>query len=166
MIKIAVSACLLGKNVRYDGGNKFINLSEHFNPDTYQLTGICPEVDMGMAIPREPIQIISHNKQIRLTQVKNPELDYTSQMELWFKENQNRFKQYSGYILKSKSPSCGHQTTPNYRTNGDFFLADGLFVSLLKENITNIAIINDTDLNDPIRLLKFSHALELYANTS
>ena len=104
MIKIGVSACLLGRNVRYDGKNKEIELIEYFNPNIYQLTGICPEVEMGLSIPRPPIEIINHGS-INLVQVDDHTIDLTNQMKTWFQTNYQYISQFSGFILKSNSPS-------------------------------------------------------------
>ncbi|MBL4659242.1 MAG: DUF523 domain-containing protein [Alcanivoracaceae bacterium] len=160
MIKLAVSACLLGKNVRYDGGHKFVNLTEYFNPDTYQLIGICPEVEMGMPIPRDPIQIINDDNHISLTQVKNNKVDYSEQMKRWFHENNHDFNQYAGYILKSKSPSCGNQTTPHFLASQELFLADGFFVCLLKIHYPYVAIIDENSLDNPKSLYEFTNKLK------
>ena len=161
MIRIAVSACLLGKNVRYDGGNKNIELSKHFNSETYQLCGICPEVEMGMSIPRKPIQILKSQNQINLVQVDNPNINHTHGMIQWFKNNLNHLSQYQGFILKSKSPSCGNQTTVHFSSNKNQNLSDGYFVYLLKEHFNNPLIIDEIGLNNPIFLSKFKKSLLL-----
>jgi len=160
MIKLAVSACLLGKNVRYDGGHKFINLTDYFSPETYQLTGICQEVEMGMPIPREPIQITNDDKHISLTQVKNIKVDYSEQMKHWFHANNHNFNQYAGYILKSKSPSCGNQTTPHFQASQELFLADGFFVYLLKNHYPSVAIIDESSLGNKKSLFEFTEKLK------
>ncbi len=159
MIKVAVSACLLGENVRYDGGNKYIDLVTYFNPDIYQLAGICPEVAMGLSIPRAPVQVVNTDNQIKLVQVNNPKLDYTSQMERWFTQNLGEFNQYAGFILKSKSPSCGNQTTANFQFQQDFLLADGLFVHLLKQYRPDIAIIDELQVHDSLCLAEFKGSM-------
>ena len=159
MIKIAVSACLLGKNVRYDGGHKYIDLNKHFDSGIYQLSGICPEVEMGMSIPREPIQIINSNNHIHLVQVNNQNINHNLEMEHWFKKNLNHLSQSQGFILKSKSPSCGNQTTVHYSTNNNQNLSDGYFVYLLKQQFINPLIIDEIDLINPILLSQFKKRL-------
>ena len=161
MIKIAVSACLLGKKVRYDGGHKFINLTDYFKPQTYQLIAICPEVEMGMPVPREPIQIINIDNHISLTQVKNNRIDHSEQMKHWFHNNNHNFKKYAGYILKSKSPSCGNQSTPHFKESQELFLADGFFVHLLKSHYPNVAIIDETSLANKKHLSEFTNKLKI-----
>lgn len=154
MIKIAVSGCLLGNNVRYDGGNKYTDLNKYFDPKVFDLISICPEVEMGMSIPRLPIQII-HGNPIKLVQVDNHQLDFTNQMETWFNQNLERLNQYAGFILKSKSPSCGHQTTPHFQPNNTFQISDGLFVTLLKKHNPDLQIIDEMQLKNQITLSNF-----------
>ncbi len=154
MIKIGVSACLLGQNVRYDGGNKLINLATYFDPNIYQFLPICPEVEMGMSIPRPPIQIIN-NGQIKLVQVDDHSIDYTAQMETWFHEQVTRIVGFSGLILKSRSPSCGNQTTPHFQSDDIVDLNNGLFVQLLKTQNLAIAFIDEIQIKEKQQLLKF-----------
>ncbi|MEZ5497303.1 MAG: DUF523 domain-containing protein [Gammaproteobacteria bacterium] len=159
MIKLAVSACLLGHDVRFDGKSKRIDLSLLFPADEFTLTAICPEVNMGMSIPRKPIQIINHNNQLQLTQVENPKIHFESQMQNWFNENIEFFKKFSGFILKSKSPSCGNQTTPHFQTDGESNIGDGYFVYLLKKINPQIAIIDEKNLLQTETLNKFKRSL-------
>lgn len=161
MIKIAVSACLMGKNVRYDGGHKYIDLSKYFNSEAYQLCGICPEFEMGMGIPRKPIQIIKNENNIQLVQVDNPDVNYTDDMKQWFKNNYIHLTQFQGFILKSKSPSCGNQTTCHYSSEQVQFFSDGLFVSLLKEHFKTPCIIDEINLNNPKLVSQFKQHLAL-----
>lgn len=159
MIKLGISACLLGQNVRYDGKNKFINLGQYFDPAIYELTPICPEVEMGMSIPRPSIQMRIIDGDTRLVQVNNHQLDFTDQLNGWFEENQQRFEQFQGFILKSKSPSCGNQTTPHFDKVHEFVLKDGLFVSQIKSLPIIHTFIDENDLNNPTKLDVFKKSL-------
>jgi len=161
MIKIAVSACLLGKNVRYDGKNKYVDLDKYFDSNRYQLCGICPEVEMGMSIPREPIQIIQNNNGIKLVNVENQNIDHSETMTQWFQNSLCALKKYQGFILKSKSPSCGNQTTIHYSFNNHQNLSDGYFVLLLKQQINNPLIIDENSLLNQNSLSQFKKKLTL-----
>ena len=161
MIKIAVSACLLGKNVRYDGRHKYIDLNKYFASEKYQLSGICPEVEMGMSIPRKPIQIIKSQNQIHLVQVENQNINHTLVMEHWFKKSLNHLSQFHGFILKSKSPSCGNQTTVHYSNDNNQYISDGYFVCLLKQHFNNPLIIDEIDLINLNLLSQFKKRLHL-----
>ncbi|MCF6318611.1 MAG: DUF523 domain-containing protein [Proteobacteria bacterium] len=154
MIKLGVSACLMGQKVRYDGKDKYIPLEKYFDLKVFELIPICPEVEMGMSIPRPPIQIINDG-QIKLVQVNDHCIDYTSQMKTWFNEQATRMSEFSGLILKSKSPSCGNQTTPHFQSDDIFDLNDGLFVQLLKTQNPAIALIDEIQIKEKQQLLKF-----------
>lgn len=159
MIKIGVSACLLGQNVRYDGKNKFANLDKYFDPTVYELTPICPEVEMGMSIPRPSIQMRIIDGETRLVQVNNQELDYTDQLSEWFETHKHRIEQFQGFILKSKSPSCGNQTTPHFDEDNKHVLKDGLFVSQIKSLPVKKTFIDENELNNSTKLNAFKKSL-------
>jgi uncharacterized protein YbbK (DUF523 family) len=146
MIKIGVSACLLGQNVRYDGRNKAIDINDHFDPKKYQLIGICPEVEMGLSIPRPPIKLIKDGE-IKLVQVDDHSIDLTHQMRNWFQTNFQELSQFSGFILKSKSPSCGIQSTLIISKN-QTKKTDGLFVRFLKQDKSSIVLIDEINIQN------------------
>ena len=157
-VKIGVSACLLGQKVRYDGKDKFADLAKYFDPKVYQLIPICPEVEMGMSIPRPAIQMRIIDGDTRLVQVDNHKTDFTEQFNNWFKENEQRFKQFKGFILKSKSPSCGNQTTPHFDEDESFELKDGLFVHNLK-SYNSLTVINEHQIPQKELFQKFIHQI-------
>ncbi|HFQ5585289.1 TPA: DUF523 domain-containing protein, partial [Vibrio vulnificus] len=76
-LKIGISACVLGDQVRFDGGHKqsrFVvqELMPHFS-----FVPVCPEVGMGMPVPRPTIRLISNEERIAMVETKNPDKDYT-----------------------------------------------------------------------------------------
>ncbi|HFC29743.1 MAG TPA: DUF523 domain-containing protein [Oceanospirillales bacterium] len=160
-IKLAVSACLLGKNVRYDGKNKFFSLAEYFEESIYELIGICPEVEMGLPTPREPIQLLIQNDVLKLVQVKQQTITFNEMMQNWFENNRQRLQTCSGFILKSKSPSCGYKTTPHFRNNKIIKYGNGYFVHLLRKQYPKIAIIDEKSLKSEKKLQQFKKNLNL-----
>lgn len=105
---LAVSSCLLGQNVRYDGQNKLVPSIAEKLPNFFTLIPVCPEVEVGLGVPREPIQRELESGKVRLRTVQSKK-DLTEQMESFAaaKITELQQKKISGYILKSKSPSCG-----------------------------------------------------------
>jgi uncharacterized protein YbbK (DUF523 family) len=154
VIKIGVSACLLGCNVRYDGKNKEVELNRYFDPNIYQLSGICPEVEMGLSIPRPPIEIINQGT-VKLVQVDDHTIEFTEKMKTWFQTNYQNLSEHSGFILKSKSPSCGIQSTPHQNLNNTPTISDGMFVHLLKDKIQNPNIIDELQIHEAVHLSHF-----------
>ncbi len=106
-IPIGISSCLLGENVRFDGGHKrdaYITgtLSEYFD-----FVPFCPEMGIGLGVPRQTIQLVKIDKTIRCVGVKNPELDVTEQLREYAQLHREQHAQLCGYIFKKDSPSCG-----------------------------------------------------------
>lgn len=105
--KIIVSKCLDGKKCRYDGqgyNDKVIQLLK----DYVDIQTVCPEVSIGLPTPRNPIRIEKNklNEEYKLIDY-NSENDYTNQMTEFAEEFVNNLDDVDGFILKSKSPSCG-----------------------------------------------------------
>lgn len=104
---IGISSCLLGENVRYDGGHKrdaFITevLAEHF-----EFRPVCPEVGIGLGVPRPAIHLRQGEDRVRLIGVDEPERDYTEAMTRYARDRALDLGDISGYIFKADSPSCG-----------------------------------------------------------
>ncbi|MBU1913051.1 MAG: DUF523 domain-containing protein [Candidatus Omnitrophica bacterium] len=107
-IKLGISSCLLGENVRYDGGHKL----DHYLKDTIgkfvEWTGVCPETECGLGIPREAMHLVGTVESIRLV-TRNSKIDHTDRMLKWSEKRLNELKKenISGFIFKNNSPSCG-----------------------------------------------------------
>jgi len=117
-IIIGTSSCLLGSRVRHDGSHKrdrFLTdvLSEYFDFQPF-----CPETSIGMSIPRPAIRLIRRSDEIRLVESDKPENDYTESMQELSARYAAGLNDISGYILKSKSPSCGMERVNLYNEKG------------------------------------------------
>jgi uncharacterized protein YbbK (DUF523 family)/uncharacterized protein YbgA (DUF1722 family) len=114
-LRIGISACLLGEPVRYDGGDKrdaFITntLGRHV-----ELVALCPEVAVGMGVPREPIQLLERSNGLRAVTIGNAVMDVTNALRTYGARMSRELGNISGYIFKSRSPSCGIGDVPIYR---------------------------------------------------
>ena len=110
-LRIGISACLLGEPVRYDGGDKrdaFITnvLARHVG-----LVALCPEV----GVPREPIQLLERSNGLRAITTADKALDVTTALRTYGARMSRELGNISGYIFKSRSPSCGIGDVPIYR---------------------------------------------------
>lgn len=106
-IKIGISSCLLGQEVRYDGGHKRDPYINGTLIDYFDFIPICPEVAIGLTIPRPPIHLVQLCEEIHVLGVKDTGIDVTDRLHAYGKEMGERLDNISGYILKSRSPSCG-----------------------------------------------------------
>lgn len=113
--KLMISSCILGNNVRYDGSNKLDQWIATKLANYFDLIAVCPEVVMGMGVPRESVNL-HLSKEGGLSMVGNKtQMDYTSAAKIAaktiLKTNRNEL---SGAILQKKSPSCGVERVKLY----------------------------------------------------
>ncbi|MBV1930184.1 MAG: DUF523 and DUF1722 domain-containing protein [Porticoccaceae bacterium] len=106
-IPVGVSSCLLGERVRYDGGHKYNphitnTLRKYFN-----LIPFCPEVDIGLGVPREAVHLVMVNNAVRCVSTVSPKLDITEQLINCAEQQKHWHENLSGYIFKRNSSSCG-----------------------------------------------------------
>jgi uncharacterized protein YbbK (DUF523 family) len=105
-LRIGVSSCLLGERVRYDGGhkrNKWIarTLARHF-----ELVPVCPEVAIGLGVPRPPIRLVLRAGKVRAVGVHDPLLDVSHALTRYGREMAVTLDDLCGYVFKARSPSC------------------------------------------------------------
>ena len=112
-LKVGISACLLGDKLRFDGGHKrspFVkmNFAKHV-----EFVKFCPEVGIGLPVPRPTIRLEFHDQQIRAVIPKTGE-DVTDSLKSFADRVQPKLKDLSGYVLCAKSPSCGMERVKLY----------------------------------------------------
>ena len=148
--QIGVSACLASQAVRFDGGfisNKFVNneCSSFFDIHT-----MCPEVEMGMGIPRQVIQLRDFDGEIRLVYSKNPENDITHSMREFSERKVKNLPPLDGFIFKKDSPSCGVFKVPvkNNKSGMRKRNGVGIFAQTFKDNYPQVPTEDEGRLND------------------
>jgi uncharacterized protein YbgA (DUF1722 family)/uncharacterized protein YbbK (DUF523 family) len=150
--KVGVSACLLGHEVRYDGGhkrNQFIvgPLSEHldFQP-------VCPETGIGLDVPRPTIRLMGEIARPRLVGTADPDLDVTEQMETYAERQVQTFTGLCGYILKKDSPSCGMERVKVFDEKGTRAerKGSGVFARILIQRLPLLPVEEEGRLNDAV----------------
>ena len=146
-MKIMVSACLLGYNVKYDGKSNLNNDLVEFLSN-YEVISICPEVMGGLSIPRTPAEIID-NKVInkdRIDVTKEYTLGANKTLEI-AKENNIKIA-----ILKERSPSCGSINIYDGTFNHQLIDGLGMTAKLLKEN--SIIVLNENNYKEYFKGVK------------
>jgi len=103
---IAVSACLLGHKVRYDGAHQIQPLIISSLAEEFKLLAVCPEMEIGLGVPRAKIELLKKAQQTRVLSTQEPIVDLTQTLQNFAEEFLNSAN-ISGFILKDKSPSCG-----------------------------------------------------------
>jgi uncharacterized protein YbgA (DUF1722 family)/uncharacterized protein YbbK (DUF523 family) len=97
----------MGDPVRYDGGHKRSSLCHELIKDFFALEGICPEVGIGMGVPRKPIELVGDPKHPRAVGADDPNIDVTDALVAFARSTHARLADVSGYIFIERSPSCG-----------------------------------------------------------
>ena len=150
--KIGVSACLLGHQVRYDGGHKrdaFIigPLSEQV-----EFIPICPETAIGLGVPRPTIRLVGDPARPRLVGTADPSLDVTGKMEDYAWQQVRSLGDLCGYILKKDSPSCGMERVKVFSTGGGSAerKGSGVFARILKQALPLLPMEEEGRLNDAV----------------
>ncbi len=160
-MKIAVSGCLLGKNIRYDGTNKkdkfIVNELSRYS----EYVAFCPE-HIAYGTPRETIRLVDEDDDTKVYTV-NSTNEVTQELKDSIKKEINRLKEedLSGIILKAKSPSCGLGSTKLYKNGMPEGKHDGLFAQACKENFEYLPIEEEARLNDA--WLRENFAMQIFA---
>ncbi|PIP67758.1 MAG: hypothetical protein CO035_05460 [Candidatus Omnitrophica bacterium CG_4_9_14_0_2_um_filter_42_8] len=120
-IKLGISSCLLGENVRYDGRHKFDQCLKDTLGELVEWIGVCPEVECGLGVPREAMYLTDSPESPRLiTKITN--IDHTDKMLKWAgaRLEQLEKEKLAGFIFKSGSPSCGLKEVLSEKRTGIF----------------------------------------------
>jgi uncharacterized protein YbgA (DUF1722 family)/uncharacterized protein YbbK (DUF523 family) len=148
--RVAVSLCLLGEEVRHDGGHKRSRFMTDVLGEYFEWIPLCPEVDVGMGIPREPIRLLDDGGKVRLIGIRS-ERDWTDEMAAYAdkKVRELAARDIDGFILKKDSPSCGMERVKLYNVKG-MPTRDGVgaFARVLMERMQTLPVEEEGRLND------------------
>jgi len=149
-IKVGISACLLGQAVRFNGSHKNSVFCNEILSEWFDFVPICPEVEIGMGVPREPIRLVNENNQIRVKNVTDQSKDYTDQLHALADTRAPELHDLCGYIFMQKSPSCGVFRVKVYNQNGmpETNPAMGAFAYQLKQHYPLLPMEEAGRIND------------------
>jgi uncharacterized protein YbgA (DUF1722 family)/uncharacterized protein YbbK (DUF523 family) len=150
-IKLGISTCLLGENVRYDGGHKL----DRFLTDTLgqyvEYVPVCPEVECGLPVPRESMHLEGDPESPRLVTSRTKQ-DMTERMARWAKRRvvEMEGEGLYGFIFKSDSPSSGMERVRVYNEKGmPVKKGIGMFARIFMEHFPLLPVEEDGRLHDP-----------------
>lgn len=148
-ILVGISSCLLGHEVRYDGGHKYHSYIERTLGQYFHFRPFCPEVEAGLGTPRPAIQLVKTENGLRCLGVKNHDLDVTDQLELTAKAQNKWLHDLSGYIFKKDSPSCGMERVKVYTNSIPAKTGVGIFADYVQKNYPDLPTEEEGRLGDP-----------------
>ena len=164
--RLAVSSCLLGNPVRYDGSDKKAETVATAMAYHCELQPVCPEVEMNMGVPRETIRSEEDHRGNRLLLGNDSNTDYTARLQPVLDKRLQEFRELgmSGFIFKARSPSCapGSYPMPDPDGSDDPAPTYGLFAAAVRDHFPLLPMIDEEQLHDhrPRRLFN----LRMYAH--
>ncbi len=149
-IHIAISSCLLGEKVRFDGGHKLDRFISEILGRHFEWVPVCPEIEAGFGTPREPMRLEKTAGAVRLRTIKTHR-GLTARMKKYAKARVEALsmENISGFIFKSKSPSCGLAGVQIYNTgNSPTKTGKGLFAEALLARVPDLPVEEEGRLCD------------------
>lgn len=163
--KLGISACLMGVEVRFNGGHKESHLCTRALNEYFDFIPLCPEVAIGMGVPREPIRLVGDPERPEAVGTVNSELNVTRQLAEYGARMANEVGDICGYIFMQKSPSCGLERVKVYRENGAPVDGGGrgIYARAFCERHPNLPVEEDGRLNDAVLRENFVTRVFAYA---
>ncbi|MBX2858823.1 MAG: DUF523 and DUF1722 domain-containing protein [Cellvibrionaceae bacterium] len=149
-IPVGISACLLGEQVRYNGGHKQSRFCLQHLSKVFDFSAFCPEVAIGLGIPREPIRLVGSIEAPRVVGTESHAMDVTDALFDYGVEIARQTQHLAGYILMSKSPSCALASAKIYNEKGSLpGKHAGMFVRGFRRQNPLLPLEEEARLNDP-----------------
>jgi uncharacterized protein YbgA (DUF1722 family)/uncharacterized protein YbbK (DUF523 family) len=151
--KLGISSCLLGAEVRFDGGHKHNAYVTKSLGEYFDFVPFCPEQGIGLPTPRAPIRLVAEpgDALIRAVEVRDASVEHSSELDEYGKKISGKISDFSGYIVKKDSPSCGMERVKVYEKEGapPAKRGVGLFTARLMQELPALPIEEEGRLMDP-----------------
>ncbi len=163
-IKIGISSCLLGEEVRFNGGHKHSSICTKELAKYFKFKSVCPEMGIGLGVPRKPIRLVGETQQPRAVAVDDSTIDVTDKLKAFAKKTIPQLQDISGYIFIKGSPSCGVFRVKVYRENGmpNENPGSGIFAKAVMENFPLLPVEEAGRLSDPVLKENFINRVFAY----
>jgi len=150
-LKLGVSSCLLGESVRYNAEHKRDSTVIDLLGQQFEAVPVCPEVELGMGVPREPVRLVANDASSERMVGSESGKDWTQAMVDFnsIKLEALRQQNLSGFIFKSRSPSCGPGNVHLHHEQEKSSTV-GLFAHALMQYFPSLPVIDEEALQDEI----------------
>jgi uncharacterized protein YbgA (DUF1722 family)/uncharacterized protein YbbK (DUF523 family) len=161
-IPLGISSCLIGEKVRFDGGHK----QNRYILDTlgryFDFRPFCPEMAIGLGVPRDTIRLIEVNEQLEAVGVRNPEHNVSRELREVAEQQRDWHVDIFGYIVKKDSPSCGMERVKVWGKDQAQRRGTGLYTEVLMRNFPNLPVEEEGRLGDPLLRENFIQRVFVY----
>lgn len=164
--RIAISACLTGEEVRFNGGHKASRLCTEVLSEYFEFASICPEVAIGLGIPRAAIRLVGDPHAPHAVGSRDDSLDVSADLQRYATDMAAQLDDICGYIFMHKSPSCGLERVKVYQANGYPATEGGrgLYAARFCELRPDLPVEEDGRLCDPVLRENFITRVYAYAD--
>lgn len=148
-IRLGISSCLLGQKVRYDGNSKHDRFITGTLGKYFEFVPVCPEVAIGLGVPRPPIRLVGNPAAPRAVGAADPARDVTRKLADYGARMARTLDDISGYILKSRSPSCGVERVKVHGGRGRVRQGRGAYAAAFMARQPLLPVAEEGQLGDP-----------------
>lgn len=148
-IQVGISACLLGQQVRFDGGHKRSEFVEKELSRYFSFISVCPELAIGLGVPRKAIRLVKRDETIHV-EASDGSFDVTEKLMEYSHKKTAEFDYLAGYIVCAKSPSCGMERVKVYSPQGAAKEGTGVYTRILMAQNPLLPVEEDGRLCDPV----------------
>ena len=162
-IPVGISACLMGREVRHDGGHKHSRYCTGVLARYFRFRSLCPEMGAGLSTPRPAMHLVDTDDGVRLKATRG-DRDFTALMDGFVTDTVERLGDLRGFVLMAKSPSCGMERIRVYREDGEVARRDasGLFAAALMARFPLMPVEEEGRLNDDRQRENFVERVFVY----
>ncbi|MBK8163522.1 MAG: DUF1722 domain-containing protein [Gammaproteobacteria bacterium] len=163
-ITLGISSCLLGETVRFDGNHKYNGYIAETLGQVFEFRPYCPEVAIGLGVPRPPIRLVATPDGTRARGVDDPTRDVTAALTDCGLRFAAQLDGISGYLFKKGSPSCGMERVRRYSEEGQPVPGDGagIFARTLMAQCPELPAEEEGRLMDPVLRENFVERVFVY----
>jgi uncharacterized protein YbbK (DUF523 family) len=166
-VRLGVSACLLGREVRYDGRHKRSTVLVDVLGPLVEWVEVCPERELGLGVPREPIRLVAGPADALRLVAERTGTDHTEAMARFAEARVAELARLDldGWVTKSDSPSCGMERVPVHPAAGGAPRRDGVgaFLRVLRARLPLLPIVEEGRLEDAALRERFLDEALAYA---
>jgi len=156
-VRVGISACLLGENVRYDGGHKLDPYLKNILGEYIEWVPICPEVEAGLPVPRDAMRLVGDPGSPRIVTIRTG-IDLTERMQEWLERKLRELENEDlrGFVFKARSPSCGIKGVDVFTSSGQQNSSGtGIFCAAFMRKFPSVVIIDELGFHDEKLRRKF-----------
>jgi uncharacterized protein YbgA (DUF1722 family)/uncharacterized protein YbbK (DUF523 family) len=161
-ILIGISSCLVGEKVRFDGGHKQNRYILDTLGNYFSFRPFCPEMAIGLGVPRETIRLVDIEGRTEAVGNKNPRLNFTRPLIDIASDQKQWHQQVFGYIVKKDSPSCGMERVRVYHQEQPHRNGVGLYTETMMRNFPTLPVEEEGRLGDPVLRESFIKRVFIY----